>query len=335
MKRFGTATRVSGVAAVAALAFGVVGCAPAASGEEIAYPDGQLTYIIPFAPGGSSDPSGREFSRLLAEELGTTVVVENMPGGDETIGLTAVFSSPADGHTIGLSSPAGVIVQPLINDALPFKTTDDYTPVSLMLQAPNALFVGKDSKYQTIEDLLADAKANPGKISIGTTGRYTSPTFQIVQLEAEAGVEFNIVPFSGGAGEAALAAVGGKIDAYSATVPGQLGLFTAGDIRALVHTGSPEYNSVLPGAVSYEEVGINNPFGADYMTVAPKGLPDAVRAKLVEAANKVASGEAWGAWTAERGFTATPAVGDDLLKWIEDMAKLSASAIELVNKRLQ
>src|SRR5690606_19530162 len=112
-------------------------------------------------------------------------------------------------------------------------------------------------------------------------------------LEEQAGIDLNLVPFQGGAGEAVLAAIGGQIDAVIPTVPAQLGLFASGDIRALAHTGTSEYNKILGGAPSFEELGYDIPFSSDYVTIAAKGLPEAVKNRLVDAAYKVASSKEW------------------------------------------
>lgn len=296
---------------------------------EFTYPDRAITFMAPYNPGGSVDPVAREFMRQLAEELGTSGVVQNIPGGDETIGLTYVFSAPADGYTIGLSSATGIIVQPLVNDKLLFKGVEDYTPIVKLLEAPNAIFVRTDSPYQTLDDLIADAKARPGKIRIGSTGRLTNNSFTILALEKQAGIDLTLVPFSGGAGEAVRAVISGEIEGVVPTAAGQLGFVASGDIRALAHTGSEGYNPVLPGSVALNSVGYVMPFSSDYVIVGPKGMPADVEARLIEAAFKVASSQAWADWCAEKGFLSDPRQGQDLLDWIALATKASVEAIAL------
>lgn len=320
-------------AGVLAVAFALQGCAQpgdATVEEGDAYPAGPINYVVPYNPGGSTDPVGREFSRLLAEELGTTAVVENLPGGDETIGLTAVMRAPSDGQSMGLSSATGIIVQPLINESLPFQGPEDYTAVVKMVEAPNAIFVAANSPFQTFDDFVAAAEANPGGISVGTTGRLTNNTFVLVSLEDQLGIDLNIVPFSGGAGEAVLAALGGQIDAVIPTAAGQLGLVESGELRPLAHTGAPAYNEFLPGAVAFEEIGLDIPFSSDYITVTAPNLPDAIAEKLVEAAFAVASSDEWAAWCAEVGFLADPMMGAELDEWIATVTEASRAAIDLV-----
>jgi putative tricarboxylic transport membrane protein len=287
--------------------------------------------MAPYNPGGSVDPVAREFTAQLVAELGTTGVVQNIPGGDETIGLTFVFNSPADGYTIGLSSATGIIVQPLVNDALTFKGVDDYTPIVKVVEAPNAIFVRKDSPYQTLDDLIADAKARPGAVRIGTTGRLTNNSFTILALEQQAGIDLTLVPFSGGAGEATRAAIAGEIEAVVPTAAGQLGFVASGDLRALAHTGADAYTAVLPGSVAMNSVGYSVPFSSDYVIVGPKGMPADVEARLIEASFAVATSQAWADWCADKGFLADARQGQDLLDWIAVATEASIEAIALAD----
>ncbi|MFI8595559.1 Bug family tripartite tricarboxylate transporter substrate binding protein [Microbacterium sp. NPDC078428] len=321
------------IAGVAVAAFALQGCAsggPDGEGDASSYPGGPINYVVPYNPGGSTDPVGREFSRLLAEELGTTAVVENLPGGDETIGLTAVMRSPADGQSMGLSSATGIIVQPLVNESLPFQGPDDYTAVVKMVEAPNAIFVAADSPLQTFDDFVDAATADPGGMSVGTTGRLTNNTFVLVSIEDQLGIDLNIVPFSGGAGEAVLATLSGEVDAVIPTAAGQLGLVESGELRPLVHTGPAEYDEVLPGAVSFTSLELDVPFSSDYVTVAAPGLPEDVQERLVEAAYAVASSEEWAEWCAGVGFLSDPMMGEELDEWIAAVTEASREAIALV-----
>jgi putative tricarboxylic transport membrane protein len=311
------------------------GCA-AQDGGEGTWPGGdQFTYVIPYSPGGSTDPVGREFSRQLADAARTSAVVENLPGGDETIGLTKVIEAEPDGLTLGLSSATGVIVQPLVNHNLPFQTAEDYTPVVKMVEAPNALVVAANSPYRTLDDLIADAKRRPGQVRVGTTGELTNNTFVLVSLEDQAGIDLTIVPFSGGAGEAVLATLSGDIDAAIPTAAGQRSFIDSGELRALAHTGDASYNEVLPGSTTFKDAGYDVPFSSDYITVAAPGLPDNMREELVATATEVAKGDQWAAWCKEAGFVADPMSGAELDEWIATTTEASKRAIDLVEQGRQ
>lgn len=320
-----------GLAAIVALtSCSSPGDAGGSATESVAYPEGPITYVIPFNPGGSTDPVGREFSRMLGEKLDATVVVENLPGGDETIGVSSVVDAESDGQRIGLSSWSGAIVQPLINSDLSYGGVDDYTPIVKMVDAPNALVVAKDSPYGSLEDLLAAAKSRPGEITVGSSGRLVNPSFAMLVLEDQAGVDLNVVPFSGGAGEAITATLGGQIDAAIVTASGQLGLIESGEVRVLGHTGDESYSDVVHGP-SFAEEGYDIPYSAEFMTLAPAGLDDAVRTRLTDAAYEIVSSDEWAKWCADNGIQADPMRGDELESWIADVAEAGQKALDLAN----
>lgn len=323
------------LAGLAASLLALTGCSlgSANAGGAEDYPNRALEYIVPFAPGGSTDPVGREFSRMLAEELGTNETVQNMPGGDQAIGVTAVLDAEADGHTMGLSSPSGIIVQPMLNDSLPYQDASDYTPIAKMVTGPYALLVAKDSPYKTLDDFIAAAKENPGKLRVGTTARMSDNSFALFSLEEQADIKTTMVPFPGGAGESVLAVMGGEIEGIFATASGQLGLVESGDLRALAHTGRAEYNRFLPGAISFEEEGYDIPFASEFMTVAPAGIPDDIREKLVGAAEKVVASEEWAEWCEKQGILPDPIVGDELDTWIKETTERSEKAIAMAEAR--
>jgi putative tricarboxylic transport membrane protein len=293
------------------------------------FPSQDIEYVVPYNPGGSTDPVGREFSRLLGDELGTGATVTNRPGGDETIGVASVVEAAPDGYTLGLTSASGIIVQPLVNDQLSYKEPSDFTSVVKMVEAPNAIMVAAGSPFRSLDDLLTAARERPGQIRVGTTGRLTNNTFALLALEKQAGVDLNIVPFSGGAGEAVRATLGGQVEASIPTAAAQLGLVKAGELRALAHTGDPAYNQFLPGAVAFTDAGFDVPFSSDYLTIAPNGIPPAVRDKLVAAAVAVAQSDEWAKWCADNGYLADPMSGQELDAWIQSSIQSSRDAIKL------
>jgi putative tricarboxylic transport membrane protein len=318
------------VAAISLMSAGTVRSQSASSSSD--YPGGPITYIIPFAPGGAADPAGREFVRLLARELGTRAVVQNLPGGEQSIGVSAVLAAKPDGRTLGLSSSGGVVVQPLINPSLPYKSRADYTPVVKMTIGPYGLFVSRKSPHKTWADMLAFAKSNPGKLRVGTGSRLTSNAFALFALEQSAGISTTMVPFSGGGGETVLALLSGELDAAVLSVSGQTGLVKSGEMKALAHTGPKGYRA-LPAGTSFEELGLNVPFGSEFLTIAPAGLPPAVREKLIAAATKVANGDAWQAWCASKGLESDALSGDALDAWLDDQIEINKRMIAIARAR--
>lgn len=297
------------------------------------FPTRAMTYVVPYNPGGSSDPVGREFSRLLSQRLGVDITVQNLPGGDETIGLTYVFQAEPDGHTLGLSSATGFVVAPMGNPDLLWDGPDGFTPLVKTVALPTALVVAADSPYETLDDLIEDARARPGEVRIGSTGRVGFNSFTVAGLEDLADIEVTLIAFSGGAGEAVLATLSGEIEAAVPSAPGQIGLIEAGELRVLGHTGTSDYNEAMGGGPSFEELGYDLPYSADYVDLAPAGLPDDVYTQLVDAAYEVLTSDEWTDWATNQGYISTPMRGEELDQWIADIIVATERGMELIDAR--
>lgn len=328
--RFGGRIAVKSVAAMGAC-LALTACGALGGGaSEGEFASDSIEYVVPYKPGGSSDPVAREFSRMLAEDLGTDATVFNKPGGDEAIGITEVVTAEPDGHTMGLASTSGLLAQPILNESLQYDGLEDVTPIVQMMDTPYVLFVAADSPYRTLEDFIAAAEENPGEMTVATANRMGGTAFTYYLLEQQADVDMTIIPSTGGSGESALSVMGGKVDAFLATGSGQLGLVEGGKLRALAYTGT-EYGDVLPDATSFEDAGYDIPFSADYLTVAPAGLPADVRDQLVASAEKIASSEAWVRWSEEQGNVPTAVVGEELTTHLEAQREKIREAIEIAN----
>lgn len=328
LRRRSASRTVVGTAALGAVALLMSGC-----GDGGEYPSEAIEYVIPYNPGGSTDPLGREFSSLLAEEMGTTATPLNMPGGDESIGITHVFNAEPDGYTLGMGSSAGLIAQPLLNDAVQYEGPGDFQPIIKMVDVPYALMVSGDSPYNTLEEFVAAAEQSPGELTVGAPNRMGGSAFTLYALESMAGIETSLVTTTGGSGEAALSLMGGRIDAMVGTAAGQAGLIESGDIKALAYTGDNDYSDFLPDAVSFTEAGYDIPFSGDYVTMAPADLPEDVRDTVVSAAEEIANGDEWAEWTANQGIVAEALTGEELDDWFETRSAAIDQAIEFANQR--
>lgn len=312
---------------------GVVGAAVACDDNDGEYPSGSVEYIIPYDPGGGADPVGRQFTEMLMEELGGSADILNVPGGDEAVGITQLANSDPDGYTLGLGTPAGFIAQPLINSDAQYSGTEDFTPIAKLSSSPHAIFVSADSDFETLEDLIDEASENPGEIRISSPSRMGAPAFGVYFLEDQADINVNLIATSGGAGEAALEVMSGRLDAFVANASAQLGLVESGDLRALAYTGDADYSEFLPDAVSYEEAGYDIPFVADYLTFAPADAPEEVESALVEAADSILTGDEWAQWNAEQGALADVATGEELDTYLEEIETNLQRGIELAESR--
>lgn len=319
---------VSAMTSIAGLA--LVGCGGGSDGE---YPNGPINYIVPYDPGGGADPMGREFSERLADELGTSETVENVPGGDEAIGITQLSEAEPDGQTLGLGTTGGFLAQPKINSDAAYSGDEDFTPLVRMSNTPYGLFTSPDSDYDSLDDLIEDAKENPGEVSISAPTSMGNPAFAIYMLEDQADIEVNLVTTSGGTAEASLEVMSGRIDAVIGNASGQLGLVESGDLEALAYSGTEDYSEFLPDAVSFEEAGYDIPFISDYMTFAPAGLDEDVESELLDVSEKVASDDGWSDWAADQGALTDVISGDELDEYLEDVDERIEEGIELGEQR--
>lgn len=321
---------LSGAAALTGVSLLVVGCG---SGNSEDFPASSIEFIIPYNPGGGADPVGREYADRLSEELGVDVNVTNRPGGDESVGITSLATSDNDGYTLGLGSSGGAVAQPLVSDDVNY-TSEDLTPIARLTGSPQGIFVAADSEYETLDDLLEAAGENPGEVDMAVATTMGPPAFEIFQLEEQADVEFSMVTASGGSGEAALEVIGGRLDAVAGSVPGQAGLLEAGELRLLVHTGTEDYLSeIAPDAETYESLGYDIPWNADFTTYAPADLPEEVETRLVEASEKIINSDEWDEWAETQNYLSTVMTGEELNDYLASMEEHAEHSIELGENR--
>lgn len=316
-------------ASAAALPLILVGCA----GDDGEYPSDTVEYIVPYNPGGGADPVGREFSAMLGDELGASTDVLNVPGGDESLGITQLATSDPDGYTVGLGTSGGFVAQPMINEDAQYSGAEDFTPLAKMTGTPYGLFVAADSEYETLDDLIEAAADAPGEIQISSPTGMGNPAFVIYQLEEQADIETTLITTSGGTGEAALEVMSGRLDAVIGNASGQLGLVESGDLRALAYSGMEDYSEFLPDATSFEDAGYDIPLTSDYMTFAPADLPEEVETSLREASEAVVTSEEWVEWTSDQGALPAIATGDDLDTYLDEIRVNIERGIELGNSR--
>lgn len=258
------------------LAAALIALSGAASAQ--AWPSKPVRIIVPYAPGGAVDVVTRKMAAKLQEQMGQTVFVENKAGATGTIGVSQTVQSPADGYTL-VANDTTYALLPHIFKKLPFDHAHDLLPVSAFVFAPMSVVVKADSRYKTLADLLAAAKAEPNKVTYGTGGPGTTPHFVSEALGIAAGVNFLHIPFKG-AGEATMAMLSGTIDYQVASTPGVMGNVKGGKARILAVSGLKRL-SVLTDVPTFGEAGVKN-FGLINFTGlwAPKGTPQGVIDRL-------------------------------------------------------
>lgn len=209
------------------------------------YPERPVRLIVGFAPGGSSDIVARLVAQQLAPMLGHPVVVENKAGAGGMIASDFVSKAPPDGHTLLLVT-AGHSTQAAIMKELPFDPNAGFAWISLVTRYPFLIVTGIQSPITTLADLIARAKAAPGKITYASVGVGTSQHMLAEWFSAETGIELLHVPFKGGAATIS-EVMAGRVDVMFETITSTLANVKAGKLRALAAT-SPQPTSFLPGA---------------------------------------------------------------------------------------
>lgn len=194
------------------------------------YPVKPIQIISPFAPGGNTDVMARLLNKKLSTLLGQPVVVVNKSGGGGTVGIQSVAAAPADSYTIVISPPT-IIVSPLTIKGIPF-SFKDFTPINLAASMPSAITVKKDAPWKTLEELVADAKRNPGKFNYNSAGPGTMPHLAGELFKMVTATDITHIPMDGTA-KAVTAALGGHVNMTFLAFSGVKSYVEAGSLRAL------------------------------------------------------------------------------------------------------
>jgi tripartite-type tricarboxylate transporter receptor subunit TctC len=308
-----TLNRRSFLAATAGIA--ALGLSVSAQAQE--WPTRDITFIVPYAPGGSTDPISRKFSELLEKELKVKLIVENKPGASATIGTGAIVRAAPDGYTIGLGSNSSLAYQPLEMKGLAWKDTDGYQSVVKLADLPSILGVPAESKFKTFEDFIEEARKNPGKLRVSVSGLRTTPDLAMQHFNKQSGLRIATVPFTGGGGEALLAALGGRVDGsvgFGATMKGQV---DAGKLRVIATFSDNKY-FLFPDAKPTGETQWKSAVRTAYYVIAPKGIPQPILDKLFAASKKVLENDDFKAFATANGYTMDVKFGDDMKKELMD-----------------
>lgn len=259
---------IVGLVAVGALAVGCSGSPAGNQGGDAKFPTKDITMIVPYQAGGASDLAARTLASEMEPTLGVSIVVENRTGGAGSVGLGALASAKNDGYTIGYMPVETVMLAHNGYDVDPTK----YAYLGQIVSVPATVAVPTNSKYQTLAELLADAKANPDSITVGNSGAGSIWEAATIALGKAGDTTFRPVPFDGGA-PAVTAAIGEQVNAVVAGPSETSQAHKDGQLRILAVLAD-EAIPALPDVKTAKEQGVDLSIGGWGLVGAPKGISD-------------------------------------------------------------
>jgi tripartite-type tricarboxylate transporter receptor subunit TctC len=249
-----------------------------------AWPDRTITLIVPFPAGGPTDLLGRLLAAELAPKLGQSVIVQNRPGAIGNIGIATAARAEPDGYTLLVVT--GVILTNPSAGKVNYDPIKDFAPIAFLGASPNALVTRPETGITSVADLIAKAKANPGKLTYATAGIGSFSHLAVELLKLRANIKMTNVPYSGAA-PAVEAALSGTTDIASIPIANLIGFIRAGKLKALVQTGKEHWPD-MPDVPTMAEAGIPDAVvETTQMFLAPAGTPAPILKRLTEATHDI------------------------------------------------
>jgi len=269
---------------VAAVAVGAFASEQAAAQS---YPTRPIKMVLPFPPGGPTDVTARMIAEPLSAAFGQPVVIDNRPGGaGGTIGAKAVATAEADGYTLLYTPPGPLVTAPAIYKNVGYDPVKDFAPVAMILSSPQLLVVNPAVPVKSMQELVAYARSNPGKISYASPGFGTQPHLLGEMFARVTGISIVHVPYRGAA-QAVTDLLAGQVQMYFENIPTLLPHVETGKLKALALAGERRHPQ-LPDVPTTIEIGFPG-LQATYWTavLAPAGTPAAIVGKLNAAINDI------------------------------------------------
>ncbi len=269
--------RTFALATVAAA--GALSLAPLAAQAQAAYPSKPITIIVPFSAGGTTDILARVVGQFMSTDLGQPVVIDNRAGAGGNIGGQAAARATPDGYTIFMGTVGTHAINQSLYKKMPFDPIKDFAPLSRVAMVPNLLVANPSQPYKNVKELIAYAKANPGKINFGSSGAGSSIHLSGELFKQMAGVDMQHVPYRGSA-PAVSDLLGGQINLMFDNMPSAIPHVKGGKLRPLAVT-TAKRSPALPDVPTIAESGVPGYEATSWFgLLAPAGTPAPVIAKL-------------------------------------------------------
>ncbi len=251
------------------------------------YPSRPLRLVVPFAPGGNSDFAGRIIAPRLSQELGQQIIIDNRSGAGGNVGVQVAARSNADGYTLLLGNSGAMAINPSIYPDFTVRPLRDMASVSLVVDAPGAMVVHPAVNARTAKELIAYAKARPGKLDYGSTGAGSAQRLEMESFMRGAGIQMTHVPYKGGAGAVATALMGGEIHASMTSVASVVPFAKSGRLR-VIGVATRARLPVLPDTPTLMESGFPEFTTGTWQGIyVPTGTPAAIITRLHAVMQKV------------------------------------------------
>lgn len=246
------------------------------------FPNRPLKIVVPYAAGGVPDVLSRTIAQPLAEAMGQQVIVENKPGAGGISAVMSVVTAPPDGYTLVMADSSQTAINPYLFKDLPYDTLKNLTPVSLV--ALSTQYVAANPKFASFQDLVTEAKANPGKLTYGSSGLGSVHHIGVESICAALGIHMVHVPYRG-SGQSVPALVAGDVNMVMASLPALVPHVKSGKVRLLAVT-APQRSNQTPDVPAVAEFIPGYDFVTPMGLLGPAGMPPQVVAKLAAEVSK-------------------------------------------------
>ena len=265
--------------ALAVMAAGAVALLPLGASAQAAFPSKALTLVVPFSAGGTTDILARVVGQYMSKDLGQPVIIDNRAGAGGNIGAQLVARAAPDGYTLLMGTVGTHAINQSLYKKMAFDPIKDFAPISRVALVPNLLVANPSQPFKTVKEMIAYAKANPGKLTFASSGSGSSIHLSGEMFQQMAGVEMQHIPYKGSA-PALTDLLGGQTAIMFDNMPSAIGHVRAGKLRAIAVT-TPNRSPALPNVPTIAESGVPGYSATSWFGIlAPAGTPAPVIARL-------------------------------------------------------
>ncbi|MBU2964130.1 tripartite tricarboxylate transporter substrate binding protein [Amphritea sp. 2_MG-2023] len=312
-----------------ALLCAVSACVLSSTVSAADFPSKDIRLIVPWPAGGGADAISRKISSIAEQELTQSIYVENIGGAVTATGLMQMTRARPDGHTIGVLTYDSVITLPR-GKMVPGYSLEKMQPIARISREADAFVVSKRSGYNSFDELISAAKANPNTVRVGVAPRGSGPYLAVRRLEKEAGVRFNVITYPGSSSAEAEALLSGELDAAISSLGDFSGIIQSGDAKGVVELTS-EQNPSFPDVPPVSTFGYHLETGSFILLAAPKNTPEASLSKLESAFKTAFDSSEFQVWVATVGVTPSWLGSVDVQHWIDELQTSTFKVMDDLN----